>query len=229
MRRLLMLGAVAVCCAACGSSGSTADSIVSTSDAPAISATSLPSPTTTIDTENQIRVEIAEGCPASLAGHREDSSTGANWIANPDPTLLDTTFVPGVPTAALICRYSAMSVTTAAADGRQLDGGALFSSTTLDAATAGTLATALNDIVPWDFVAGCLPATQHARYTAIVFAIPGRSDVDLWLKDWIGCPEVGNGLRTSGLLVNGQGTAFLAQLDSATAPAPMSEDFTSTT
>ena len=33
-------------------------------------------------------------------------------------------------------------------------------------------------------------------------------------------PEVGNGVRTSGLLVNGQGAAFLAQLDSAAPPAP---------
>ena len=181
------------------------------------------------NTENQIRVEIADGCPASLAAHHEDSSTAANWIANPDPTRLETTFVPGVPTAALICRYAAMYVTTAAADGRQVDGGALFSSTTLDAATAATLATALDDIVPWDFVAGCFAGLQQARYTAIVFAIPGRSDVDLLLKDWVGCPEVGNGVRTSGLLVNGQGTAFLAQLDAAAPPAPPTENFTSTT
>lgn len=181
------------------------------------------------NTENQIRVEIADGCPASLAAHHEDSSTAANWIANPDPTRLDTTFVPGGPTAALICRYAAMYVTTAAAHGRQVDGGALFSSTTLDAATAATLATALDDIVPWDFVAGCFAGLQQARYTAIVFAIPGRSDVDLLLKDWVGCPEVGNGVRTSGLLVNGQGTAFLAQLDAAAPPAPPTENFTSTT
>lgn len=229
MRRFVVLGAVVAFCAACGSTGPTADSIVTTDDPPVISSTSLPSPSTTTNTENQIRVEIADGCPASLAAHHEDSSTAANWIANPDPTRLDTTFVPGVPTAALICRYAAMYVTTAAADGRQLDGGALFSSTTVDAAAAATLATALDDIVPWDFVAGCLFGMQHARYTVIVFAIPGRSDVDLWLKDWTGCPEVGNGLRTSGLLVNGQGTAFLAQLDAAAPPAPPTENFTSTT
>ena len=196
---------------------------------PALTSTSLPAPSTTTNTENQIRVEIADGCPASLAAHHEDSSTVANWIANPDPTRLATTFVPGIPTSALICRYAAMYVTTATADGRHLDGGELFSTTTLDAATATTLATALNNIVPWDFVSGCLAGLQHARYTAIVFAIPGRSDVDLWLKDWIGCPEVGNGARTSGLLVNGQGTAFLAQLDAAAPPAPPTEDFTSTT
>ena len=227
MRRFVVLAVVA-CCAACGSTGST-DSIATTDDAPVITSTSLPATSTTTNTENQIRVEIVDGCPASLAAHHEDSSTAANWIANPDQTRLDTTFVPGVPTAALICRYAAMYVTTALANGRRLDGGALFSATILDAATATTLAAALDDIVPWDFVAGCLAGLQQARYTAVVFAIPGRSDVDLWLKDWVGCPEVGNGLRTSGLLVNGQGAAFLAQLDSAAPPAPATEDFTSTT
>ena len=198
MRRLVVLGAVVACCAACGSTGSTADSIVTTDDPPAIGSTSLPAPSTMTNTENQIRVEIADGCPASLAAHHEDSSTAANWIANPDPTRLDTTFVPGGPTAALICRYAAMYVTTAAADGRQVDGGALFSSTTLDAATAATLATALDDIVPWDFVAGCFAGLQQARYTAIVFAIPGRSDVDLLLKDWSGvrCPSPDRYQRT---------------------------------
>jgi hypothetical protein len=228
MRRLAMLGVLAACCVACGSPVSTADSIV-TRVPPALSSTSLPAPNTTTNTENQIRVEIADGCPASLAAHHEDNGTAANWIANPDPTRLDTTFVPGTPTSALICRYAAMYVTTTAADGRKLDGGAVFSTTTLDAATAATLATALDDIVPWNFVAGCQAGPQHARYTAIVFAIPGRSDVDLWLKDWVGCPEVGNGARTSGLLVNGQGAAFLAQLDAAAPPAPPTEDFASTT
>ena len=79
-----------------------------------------------------------------------------------------------------------------------------------------------------DFASGCLFADQAARYTAIVFAIPGRSDVDLWLTDWVGCPEVGNGLRFSGLLVNGQGTAFLAQLDVDAPPAPPEEFVPST-
>ena len=173
MRLLVVLGAVVACCAGCGSDDRATDSIVTAVDVRAVVSTSLPAPSTTTNTENQIRVEIA--------------------------------------------------------DGRHVDGGALFSTTTLDAATATTLANALNDIVPWDFVSGCLFGMQHARYTAIGFAIPGRSDVDLWLKDWIGCPEVGNGARTSGLLVNGQGTAFLAQLDAAAPPAPPTEDFTSTT
>jgi hypothetical protein len=75
-------------------------------------------------------------------------------------------------------------------------------------------------------VSACLFAQQSARYTAIVFAVPGRSDVDLWLKDWIGCPEVGNGTRTSGELINGVGDAFLAQLDADAPRAPAEPPFT---
>jgi hypothetical protein len=90
----------------------------------------------------------------------------------------------------------------------------------LDVGAASTLATTINDIVPSTIVSACLFADQAARYTAIVFAIPGRSDVDLWLKDWIGCPELSNGIRASGELINGVGSAFLSQLDADAPPAP---------
>jgi hypothetical protein len=85
---------------------------------------------------------------------------------------------------------------------------------------SGTLFCALNSIVPSDIGSGCLPTLDQARYTAIVFAIGDHDDVDLWLKDWYGCPEVGNGVRTSGLLINGQGDAFLAELDTLAPRAP---------
>jgi hypothetical protein len=100
----------------------------------------------------------------------------------------------------------------------------LYSSTSVAKQDAVVLAATLNSIVPWDFASGCLPSEDQARYTAIVFAIPGRSDVDLWLKDWYGCPEVGNGARTSGLLVNGQGDDFEAKLDTLAGRAPGQHD-----
>lgn len=59
---------------------------------------------------------------------------------------------------------------------------------------------------------------DKARYTAIVFAIPGGGDVDRWLKDWYACPELGHGISTSGLLINGVGSTFLAQLDTYAHP-----------
>ena len=60
----------------------------------------------------------------------------------------------------------------------------------------------------------------QGRYTAITFAIPGRSDLDVLLKDWYGCPEVGNGRKFSGELINGQGTDFTAELNHLVEPAP---------
>ena len=225
MRIIAVAIVLAACCVACGSADDVSAPVESLPPASS-NLTTLPIASTTVDLATQIRVEIAGGCPTTVADHPDTSNTAAMWIANPDPAGLDGTFVAGVPTAALICRYAALNTTTVAADGRQLESGTLFTSTTLDANAAATLATNLNDIVPWDFVSGCLAGMQSARYTAIVFVIPGRSDVDLWLKDWIGCPEVGNGSRTSGLLVNGQGAAFLAQLDTDAPPAPP-EDFPS--
>jgi hypothetical protein len=170
--------------------------------------------------KDAIRVTIADGCPPSVAGHADDSSTAVQWVANPDGTGLSDAFVPALPSEALVCRYAAVDTVTTLPDGRQLDGGALYSATKLDRGAADDLAATLNDIDHWDFVAGCLTAIYTALYTAIMFAIDSRVDVDVWLKDWVGCPEVSNGIRTSGLLVNGHGASFLAYLDSVAAPAP---------
>ena len=62
-------------------------------------------------------------------------------------------------------------------------------------------------------------ADNDARYTAIVFAIPHRADVDVWLKDWIGCPEVSNGTHSSGELIDGNGATFIELLN-ADLPTP---------
>jgi hypothetical protein len=227
MRLWAVVGLVTGFCLGCGSAPA-ATAPVDTAAAVTLTKSTPPGIlSTTINPESPIRVEIADGCPTTVAGHPDGSSTGAIWTVNTDSTGLEASFVPGTPTGALICRYAALTTTTVAPDGRQLDSGELFTSTTLDADAATTLATTLNDIVPWNFTAGCLFGEQAARYTAIVFALPGRSDVDVWLKDWIGCPEVGNGMRTSGELVNGQGTAFLAQLDADAPPAPP-QDFSPT-
>jgi hypothetical protein len=162
-------------------------------------------------------VDVAGGCPATVAGHPDNSSTAAGWIANPDLSGLDSAFVPGQPTTALICRYAALPGPGGVSDSTS---GNLFSSTSLDATAAASLATTINDIVPSDIASACLFADQEARFTAIVFAVPGRSDVDLWLKDWIGCPELSNGSRYSGELINGVGSPFISQLDAAAPPAP---------
>jgi hypothetical protein len=174
--------------------------------------------------QDKIRVTIADGCPASLDGHFDEPSTGALWIVNPDSAGLDETFVPGKPTEALICRYASLIpgpfLTSPTGPYRVEHGGPLYSATHLDRAAAGTLAATLNNITPTtNTAASCEPIFDFARYTAIVFAVPGRSDVDVWLKDWYDCPEVGNGRRSSGEL-NGSGSGFIAQLDADAPPAP---------
>lgn len=173
-----------------------------------------------------IRVAIADGCPPSLAGHADDTSTGAIWITNPDTADLGETFVPGAPSEALICRYAARDAVTVLPDGRTFQSGDVYSATHIDRDAAIALGASLNDITPSKIASNCVPMADKARYTAIVFAVPGRSDVDLWLKDWYQCPEVGNGTRTSGELANGLGSNFLHQLDVAAPPAPQ-QDFPS--
>jgi hypothetical protein len=183
-------------------------------------ATTTPTPTPAGPDPNVIRVTLTEGCPSTIGGHPDFHSTAAGWIANPDGAGLVDSFVPGEPSAALICRYAALDADGNVPDGTTLNGGDLYSSTPVEQAEAITLAKTLNSIVPWDFASGCLPTLDQPRYTAIVFAVPDRSDVDLWLKDWVGCPEVGNGARTSGLLVNGQGDEFLTKLNNLAGRAP---------
>ena len=105
-------------------------------------------------------------------------------------------------------------------NGQSFNGGTILSSTVLNGDDAVAHSYTLIAIVPWDFPSRCEPPLDKARYTAITFAIPGRDDVDVWLKDWYGCPEVGNGRKFSGELSNGQGTEFTAELNSLAPPAP---------
>lgn len=169
-------------------------------------------------TPHPIRAEVAGGCPRSIADVAEFNSTAALFVTNPTSADLQSTFVPGVPTAALICRYAAAEPVDTAISRSGVGGGALATSRQLSAHEAVTLAAALNAIVPSDITSGCFVGENAARYTAIVFAVPNRADVDVWLKDWIGCPEVSNGVYSSGELINGNGADFTALLDADLAP-----------
>ena len=171
-----------------------------------------------IDPPNGVRVEIQTGCPSTLDGQVDDSSTDATWTVNPDADGLADVFVPGPPTGALICRYLATDGPVGLA--APLSGGALFSSTLLSAVDAQTLADSANEIVPSAIMSGCVPPDFRPRYTALVFALDGRPDVDVWLKQWFSCPELTNGAHKSGLLINGVGHDFMAVLDQLAAPAP---------
>lgn len=170
-----------------------------------------------------VRVTLADGCVPSVAEHPDYGSTSAEWIDNPDAAGLDVEFVPGTPTEALICRYSALDAVTKSPDGEEIAGGDLYTSIRLDAGEATSLAAALNAIEPSNMASACQPPLSKARYTAIVFVVPGRSDIDVWLKDWYGCPEVSNGIRSSGLLINGHGSDFLEKLELAAPAAPQQD------
>lgn len=230
VRRVLALTLAAAGCVACSRSGATAETpttpqATATSGIRAGAVASEATLTTTASTpadtaSDAIRVETADGCPPTVHGHGDNGSTAATWITNPDSQGLSDTFVPDTPTGALICRYTALDTVTTAPDGRQLEGGSLYSSTTLDGSDAQRLAAALNDVAYSSFTAACVPPADKARYTALTFALPERRDVNVWLKDWIECPEVSNGIHTSGQLINGHGSAFLAHLDSVAPPAP---------
>lgn len=216
---LIVLSCVAACSGA--SRGAREVSTKSTDAAvPSVADSTVAGPTTSANSADTIRVTISVGCPASVAGHSDPTSTSSSWITNPDPTGLSESFVPGRPMRVLICRYAALDAVTTLPDGRILKSGDLYSSTDLGPGPAAALADALNAITPSTIAHGCLVANTKARHTAIVFAVAGRADIDLWLKDWYGCPEVGNGARTSGQLVNGLGVQFINQLDSLTPPAP---------
>lgn len=120
----------------------------------------------------------------------------------------------------MICRYAAAEPVDTPISRSGVAGGTLATSRQLDAHDAVALADTLNAIVPSDITSGCLVGENAARYTAIVFAVPNRADVDVWLKDWIGCPEVSNGTRSSGELINGNGTNFATLLNADLPPTP---------
>jgi len=174
------------------------------------------SSTSAVEGLTGLRVEIATGCPASVLAVASWGSTSPEFAVNPDSTGLADSFVAGEPGAALICRYRLVRYD---ASGQPISGGDLFSSTVLDGRTAGALAREANGVTPSAVVSACLFGdSDHARYTGIVFAVPGRTDIDLWLKEWVGCPGMSNGFRDSGELINGIGSSFLELLDTDAPP-----------
>lgn len=182
--------------------------------------TTSPTPTPSGLDQNGIRVTLAEGCPSTVGGHPDFHSTAAGWIVNPDGAGLVDRFVPGEPSAALICRYAALDADGNVPDGTNLNGGDLYSSTPVEVQDAITLANTLNSIVPWDFGSGCLPhwTSLDTRQSCSLSQVEPTSTCGL--KDWYGCPEVDNGARSSGPLVNGQGDDFPAKLNSLAGRAP---------
>jgi hypothetical protein len=118
-------------------------------------------------------LEVSTGCPKTLG----DATT----VRNTGPGLADT-FVPGTPTAALVCRYSP----------------GLYRSTHLDAAQAQLLAETIDHTAlgPNDVAASCPEVSGNPGGTVIAFSIPGRADVDIWYADY-GCESFTNGVRTA--------------------------------
>ena len=149
------------------------------------------------------RIEVDSGCPTSIA--IAASAELETPFANPDPTGLAGTLVPGQPTGAIICRYGDVETTLTALGSTAYIGGALRQHARLDADAAVQLANTFNDTVPAPFVSSCTADLDGPAYTAVAFSIPGRGDVDVWYEDYANCPSLSNGVREVGPLINGYG------------------------
>ena len=165
------------------------------------------------DAPPSTRIDVAHGCPTSIA---TAASLYSHPFANPDQTGLDTTLVPGVPTAAVICHYSAVNFAATGHGSNAVIGGSLLDATTLDATHAQTLASTANSTEPAPFVSTCTPDLDGPEYTVMAFSIPNRADVDVWYKDYAGCPNLTNGVHDVSPLINGYGTTFVTLLDADT-------------
>ena len=143
------------------------------------------------------RIEVGSGCPTSIAN---TASAEPTPFVNPDPTGLADTFVPGQPTAAIICRYGDVKRTLSALGSTTYVGGALRRHARLDAEEAVKLANTFNDAVPAPYTSSCTIDPDGPAYTAVAFSIPGRRDVDVWYKDHPSCPSVSNGVRDAELI-----------------------------
>lgn len=119
-----------------------------------------------------VRVTLAQGCPATVA-YNED-------VRN-DQAGLDDNLVPTDPIGGLVCRYAATAGTPV-----------LYRHTTLTRAEARELAAAIDRVstaAPHG-ATNCPAAFPSA--TILVFSYSGRSDVDLWYND-TGCQTLDNG------------------------------------
>lgn len=151
------------------------------------------------------RIEVNTGCPSTI-GLR--SSLQGTPFANPDTTGLADQFVPDAPSGALICRFAGVNFAQTGHGSVGVIGGNLTGSTQLNATAATTLAKTANDVPPAPFVvSGCMPADDGTRYIVIAFTYTGQPDVDLWYIDGM-CPNLSNGTKNAGPLVNGYGRQF---------------------
>jgi hypothetical protein len=181
-------------------------------------------PVDTIDPTLALHADLTNGCPASLP-IRTTSGAWDTFIENSDQTGLADELVPGVPTAVLVCRYTAIFTPTEG--GSYVRGAELSSQSTFGADKARELAALANaaPYTPGVGHAGCTVSVNAAdRFTAIVFAEPGRSDINLWYDDTgdnLGgrnsCNELSNGRRqaTDDLL------GFLETLDAISPRSPV--------
>lgn len=168
------------------------------------------------ETPTATRVEVTSGCPVSIAS--ASSVFAASPFANPDPTGLAETLVPGHPRGALICQYDDVEATVSALGSTTYVGGALREHATVDTNDAVRLAGAANVTVAPDYTSTGTPDLNGPQFTVVVFSIPGRSDVDIWSEDYAGSLRLSNGRRTIGQLINGFGADFSRLLDADLTP-----------
>jgi hypothetical protein len=137
------------------------------------------SATPTVDTGSgrRVRVTIAGGCPATIAGYGD--------VANPRGDLTARMLPAETPTAGLICRYGRVFGASKAST--------LAHSTVLSTPPARTLARSVNAIWTGSAGTGSTSCPDDTGVSdVIVFGYTGRSDVDLWYHA-SGCQGVDNG------------------------------------
>jgi hypothetical protein len=180
-------------------------------------------PVDSIDPTLALHADLTNGCPASLP-IRTTSGAWDAFIENSDQTDLADELVPGLPTAVLICRYTAIFTPTE--EGSYVRGAELFNQNSFGTDKAQELADLANG-APYPPVvhAGCGVFVNAAdRFTAIVFAEPGRSDINLWYDDTgdnlagrNSCNELSNGRRQ----VTDDLRGFLETLDTISPRSPV--------
>jgi hypothetical protein len=132
---------------------------------------------------HRLRVTIARGCPASIAGYRD--------VRNPAGALTGGHFVPPHPSEALICRFSPID----GAQGPGVSHGKLYEHSHAGSSPARRLAADLNRMPQRTGDTAC-PA-DIGSYDVLVFGYAGRPDVDIWYAS-SGCPTLSNGETSTG-------------------------------
>lgn len=127
--------------------------------------------------KHPIRVTLASGCPARVAGF--------DGASNPDSRGLDRLLVPKEPTRGLICHFSPVLASGS--------GGDLSTSIRLAGAEAKRVASDLDEISPYQLKGAInCPASSEQLFDVIALGYAGRSDVDVWFAR-SGCIYIDNG------------------------------------